>query len=371
MYERFLHRFTLIVGGPLMVLALLWPRPAFAQAEESKPVEPDRSMTPRVRMETSLGAFVLELDAEKAPITVLNFLEYAESGFYSGTLFHRVLKDGLIQGGAYTLSLEPKTEGLRPPIDHETASGLPNERGTIAMFREIRQTRSATAQFFINVIDNPGFDALRDGSGYTAFGKVVEGMDVVDRIAAAPVRTQPKYAAGYSEVVPVDPVLIKSVELITPFDRPKVQELVDTAKIDAKRREELAKMTAEHRIAMVVAQIEQETGNKFITLPSGVRLLMVREGSGAVPDPDETVEFHYRVVLSDGEEVETTFLGDPMKRPISGLMPGIRDALLTMKEGSRVKLIVPPELAYGAGGIPGRIPANAWLVLEVELLSID
>jgi len=371
MYTRLLRRNLLIVGGPLMAMALIGPRAALAQAEESKPVEPDRSMTPRVRMETSLGAFVLELDAEKTPITVLNFLEYAEAGFYSGTLFHRVLKDGLIQGGVYTLSLEPKTEGLRPPIDNETAGGLRNERGTIAMFRELRQPRSATAQFYINVIDNPGFDALRDGSGYTAFGKVVEGMDVVDRIAATPVRTHPKYAAGYSEVVPVDPVLIKSVQLTTPFDHQKTQELVDAAKIDAKRREELAKMTAEQRVAMVAAQLEQETSGKFTTLPSGVRVLTVREGTGAKPGPEETIEFNYRATLTDGEEIGSTFQDDPVKRPVSGLLPGVREVVLTMKEGGRAKLIVPPDLAYGAGGVPGRIPAEAWLVFDMELLSID
>jgi FKBP-type peptidyl-prolyl cis-trans isomerase len=90
-----------------------------------------------------------------------------------------------------------------------------------------------------------------------------------------------------------------------------------------------------------------------------------------VPGSDETIEFHYRMMLTDGEEIDSSFLRDPLKRQMSGLLPGLRYGLLTMKEGGRAKLILPPELAYGAGGMPGRIPADSWLVYDVEFLSIE
>ena len=138
---------------------------------------------PQVTLETSKGTIVLELDAEKAPKTVENFIAYAESGFFDGTIFHRVIPGFMVQGGGLTADMTKKD--TRPPIQNEADNGLKNNRGTIAMART-GDPHSATAQFFINLVDNGNLDHTGKGAGwgYAVFGHVTEGMDVVDAIAA-------------------------------------------------------------------------------------------------------------------------------------------------------------------------------------------
>jgi peptidyl-prolyl cis-trans isomerase B (cyclophilin B) len=138
----------------------------------------------RVRLETTMGAIVLELDRQRAPVTVDNFLAYVNDGFYDGTIFHRVIGNFMIQGGGYTADLSRKQ--TRPPIKNEADNGLKNGRGTISMART-RDPHSASAQFFINVEDNAALNYTAPdarGWGYAVFGQVVEGMDVVDKIRA-------------------------------------------------------------------------------------------------------------------------------------------------------------------------------------------
>ncbi len=163
---------------------------------------------PVVTMETSLGNVKIELFEKEAPISVKNFLGYAKSGFYSGTIFHRVIANFMIQGGGFTSDLKQKPTGA--PIKNEADNGLKNQRGTVAMART-GIVDSATAQFFINVVNN-GFldqrDKTQQGYGYAVFGKVIEGMDVVDRIAA--VKTVRR---GFPDV-PETPVIIKSVKVV-------------------------------------------------------------------------------------------------------------------------------------------------------------
>lgn len=162
------------------------------------------SKNPVVVMETSMGTIKIELDQEKAPITVKNFLNYVEDKFYDGTIFHRVIKDFMIQGGGFEPGM--KQRETRAPIKNEATNGLSNVRGTIAMARTNRPD-SATAQFFINVVDNSNkLDAGVAGAGYCVFGKVISGMDVVDKIRE--VKTTSK--AGHDDV-PESDVLIKSV----------------------------------------------------------------------------------------------------------------------------------------------------------------
>lgn len=139
---------------------------------------------PQVEFVTSEGRIVLELNAEKAPKSVDNFMRYAKDGFYNGTVFHRVIPNFMIQGGGFDTQLEQKS--TRPPVQNEASNGLQNARGTIAMART-NQPHSATAQFFINHKNNNALDYPgHDGWGYAVFGKVIQGMDVVDKIAAAP-----------------------------------------------------------------------------------------------------------------------------------------------------------------------------------------
>jgi cyclophilin family peptidyl-prolyl cis-trans isomerase len=142
-----------------------------------------------VVMETSLGTVEIELDAEKAPITVKNFLAYVDDKFFDGTTFHRVMEDFMIQGGGFKPGLEQKK--TKKPIKNEGANGLSNLRGTIAMARTPNPD-SATAQFYINVDDNTKLDKNEDSAGYCVFGKVIKGMDVVDKIKAVPTHTVEK-----------------------------------------------------------------------------------------------------------------------------------------------------------------------------------
>jgi peptidyl-prolyl cis-trans isomerase A (cyclophilin A) len=172
-----------------LVLAML-TAPSFAWAQ-------------KVRMATSAGDIVIELDAAKAPGTVANFLGYVRSGHYDGTVFHRVIDGFMIQGGGMDARLREKP--TTAPIKLEAGNGLSNVRGTLAMARTSNPD-SATAQFFINVADNPRLDSF--GGGYAVFGRVIEGMDVVDRIRAVPTQAQ-----GMHQSVPITPITINKTSV--------------------------------------------------------------------------------------------------------------------------------------------------------------
>ena len=171
----------------LGLLALLAAAPAWAQT---------------VKLSTTEGDIRIELDAQKAPKSVDNFIKYVKAGHYNGTIFHRVIEGFMIQGGGFTPKMEQKP--TRPPIPLEAGNGLNNVRGTLAMART-GDPNSATAQFFINVVDNPFLDAAnaRDGKGYAVFGRVVEGMDIVDKIRIKPTGNQ-----GMHQNLPVASVII-------------------------------------------------------------------------------------------------------------------------------------------------------------------
>ena len=156
-----------------------------------------------VLLKTSEGEVTVELFDDKAPETVKNFLQYVDDEFYSGTIFHRVIRDFMIQGGGFNQDFVQKD--THPPIRNEASNGLRNERGSVAMART-SDPHSATSQFFINVADNPGLDYPgQDGHGYAVFGKVTQGMDVVDRIRGLPTGIRNQHSD-----VPVDAVLIES-----------------------------------------------------------------------------------------------------------------------------------------------------------------
>ncbi len=159
---------------------------------------------PVVVLDTSEGAITLELDPAKAPITVENFLKYVDSGFYDNLIFHRVMSGFMIQGGGMTDQMEEKSTGKNPPIKNESGNGLSNVRGSVAMART-NDPNSATCQFFINHKDNKQLDDY--GGGYAVFGKVIDGMDVVDKIAAKATTSR----AGHRDV-PQTPIYIKSAK---------------------------------------------------------------------------------------------------------------------------------------------------------------
>lgn len=191
-------------------LFLLLPTLAGAQPAESTPPNPFEKELPTVIIHTSQGDIKIELYEDQAPVSVKNFLDYARTGYYDGTIFHRVIPGFMIQGGGFDAELTPKP--TEAPIKNEADNGLSNERGTLAMART-NDPDSATAQFFINVVDNPALDHRGKQSGrtwgYAVFGRVIEGMEVVDEI-----RFVPTEARGPHQDVPVEPVVIERVEIL-------------------------------------------------------------------------------------------------------------------------------------------------------------
>jgi cyclophilin family peptidyl-prolyl cis-trans isomerase len=161
-----------------------------------------------VEMITNKGSFVLELDTQRAPVTVANFVRYAEEGFYDNLIFHRIFPARLIQGGFFDTSMRSRT--THEPIINESRNGLKNERGTIAMIRPRDPNIGATSQFIINAADNPKLDYIsEDEPGFAVFGKVIEGMDVVDEIANAKLGRKGKFLD-----MPTTPIIIKSASVI-------------------------------------------------------------------------------------------------------------------------------------------------------------
>ena len=183
-------RWTRTLACTAVGMAVLSAAPAFAQ---------------KVKLVTTAGDIVIELDAAKAPKSVENFVGYVKAGHYDGTVFHRVIPNFMIQGGGMLPDMKEKA--TRAPIVLESMNGLANTKGTVAMART-GVPNSATAQFFINVKDNEFLNGTREGTGYAVFGKVTSGMDVVEKIRG--VRTDTK---GPFENVPVDPVIIKQATL--------------------------------------------------------------------------------------------------------------------------------------------------------------
>lgn len=183
-----MHRLTLFVSALLFSLAV-------------------HAANPQVEMKTSQGTILIELYPEKAPKSVENFLQYVKDGFFKGTIFHRVIENFMIQGGGFTPDMQQKE--TRAPIPNEGKNGLRNETGTLAMART-GDPHSATAQFFINLNDNRFLDyPSRDGWGYAVFGKVTQGLDVVQKIGKTPTGN-----AGMFQDVPRTPIVIESVRLL-------------------------------------------------------------------------------------------------------------------------------------------------------------
>ena len=190
----------------LCALALL-PLLANAATKSAPTVAAQASAQPRVSMETSLGTVVFELDTSKAPKTVANFLAYVKEDGYRGSLFHRVIPGFVVQGGGYDGNYQSLPN--HDPVQNESKNGLSNQRGTIAMART-SDPHSATRQFYVNLQDNSPLDAGADW-GYTVFGKVVSGQEVLDQIASKP--TGPSEELGANDV-PLTPIVIKQISLV-------------------------------------------------------------------------------------------------------------------------------------------------------------
>jgi peptidyl-prolyl cis-trans isomerase A (cyclophilin A)/peptidyl-prolyl cis-trans isomerase B (cyclophilin B) len=169
------------------------------------------SSDPEVRVTTNMGSFVVELYPDRAPLTVADFLRYVREGFYTNTLFHRVVANFVIQGGGHDANPPYDLKPTYPPVDNESGNGLQNKRGAVGLARAAG-AHTGNAQFYVNLVDNPELDPLPTRWGYTVFGQIVEGMDVVDRIGVVPTGAFGPFKADS----PVKPVIIQSVTLITP-----------------------------------------------------------------------------------------------------------------------------------------------------------
>ncbi len=187
-----------------ILLALLLAHSALAQ--ETAVLAP-ASLAPRVRVETTAGNFVIELDTVRAPLTAENFLRYVRDGAYDGTVFHRVIANFVVQGGGYDDRLAERAP--RAPIPNESGNGLSNRRGTLGLARE-DSPHSGSSQFYINLVDNAALDPLPSRWGYAVFGRVVEGMDVVDRIGYMRTET----VASFGADVPVERPVLKRAYVI-------------------------------------------------------------------------------------------------------------------------------------------------------------
>jgi len=215
-----MKRFAFLFPLVFLAAAALWrwnsaaaaPAPSPSAEEIQKMVDTAMARkTPQVELVTSMGVIKLELDAVKAPITVRNFLTYVAKGHYNGTVFHRIISDFMIQGGGYTEDRKEKKDTLMDPIKNEATNGLSNARGTIAMART-QIVDSARAQFFINVVDNTRLDHKGPGPsfGYCVFGKVIAGMDVVDKIKSVPTQN----LGGAFMNWPVKPPVIRTARIV-------------------------------------------------------------------------------------------------------------------------------------------------------------
>ena len=179
----------------------------FALAASATLTMPALAANPRVEMKTNQGEIVVELYADKAPKSAENFVQYVKDGFYDGTVFHRVIDGFMIQGGGFDAQMNQKA--TRAPIENEAKNGLRNEPGTLAMART-SDPHSASAQFFINLVPNTFLDyPSRDGWGYAVFGKVVKGMEVVDKIAKLPTANR-----GFHQNVPVEAIVVESARVV-------------------------------------------------------------------------------------------------------------------------------------------------------------
>jgi cyclophilin family peptidyl-prolyl cis-trans isomerase len=315
-------------------------------------------MFPRVRIETTLGSYVIELNGEKAPATALNFLQFTQDGYYDGTVFHRVLADSMIQGGGYLPDMEQRALKRAPMFVDNWRSDLLNKRGTIGLIRGTGP-HTAAAEFYINVVDNIRLDEARRKGLYSVFGRVVDGMEVVDRIAGVRVGPHAKYVDGQSAVVPLEPVVIQRAQVVGVFNPLPLQQSMYAARADQ-----------ELKARAMLEQIALASDRSVVTTESGLAYVDVIEGRGLTPALTDDIELNYEGKLVDGTIFETTFTEEPTMRQPGKLVRGLQETLTSMKEGGRRTVAIPPEMAFGTDGIPGHIPPDSFIIFDIELLAI-
>ncbi len=342
--------------------------PAEAQPETAERTAP--TLDPRfefVRMETTEGEMHLLLDAPAAPLTVANFLQYVDDGFYDGTTFHRVVPDFVIQGGGFTAEGERKE--TRPGVRNEWQNGLKNDDYALSMARLGGQPHSGTSQFFVNVKDNPPLDMSRDGAAYAVFGIVVDGRATVDAIEAVPTGLG-TLAGRQSRDVPAEPVVIRRATRLDASD------LSEAAREHALAWQETY---AEARATMVERSERLERARRLLDAAepreSGLVTAVVSEGEGETVPVGSTITARYTGWLADDGWCFDTSIGKPQGdtftaplRP-GGLIEGWIEGIALMRKGETRVFEIPPDLGYGARGFAPIIPGNATLLFEVTLVD--
>ena len=293
----------------------------------------------KAEIETSKGQIVIGLEFEKTPMTVANFVALAEKGYYDGLKFHRVIADFMIQGGC------PDGTGRGGPGYQFPDEFHPDLRhsgpGILSMANSGPGTNGS--QFFITHKDTPWLD-----DNHTVFGQVVSGQDIVDAIEQGDVMESVKIVrdGAAAESFNADEVFVEKQEYYKKAEAEK----------EEKQKSELA------------ALIEKGT-----TTPSGLTIITEKEGSGPRPQSGQTVSVHYAGYLTSGKKFDSSFdRGEPIQFPIGTgrVIKGWDEGIMLLNVGTRAKLIIPPELAYGARGAGGVIPPNATLIFDVELLEV-
>lgn len=380
---------TALVGILVVCTSLAVGQSATTQPAADAPTPTSAPTTqpglfPRVLLETTGGALTLELNGEVAPISTLNFLKYVETGYYDGLIFHRVKRGALVQGGGYTPELDRRTAGLQPPIFNEWDNGLRHLRGAVAMAYPRGDPNAATSEFYINVVDNiggidaesgrqrPDFGQPKEGAADAVFGRVLDGMDVVDALNAAELQEgNPKYPYE-RRVVPESPVTILKARVLGAYDADAIKAQIDVC---AKRRaatEARMNAEAERQIDAYVSKLEERLGRAFTRLPSGVRYVILESGDPKLrPNPEGLVGFHYTGQLLDGNVFQSTRArGQPLIQPVKQLIAGWQEVLPLIGVGGRAVVVVPPQRAFGKAGRPPLIPAYAPMACDIEVTSV-
>lgn len=311
-------------------------------------------------MSTSVGDFVIELDAEAAPNTVLHFCDYVDAGYYDGTIFHRVVRGvsgSMIQGGGYTPDMVNKPQSLHSTLSGEGGQGLENSKYAVGMAKPTVALDPSVTQFYINMTDNVSHQQRSDPLSRTVFGRVVDGFAALNKIYEAELTTHPTYAGGRSEVVPKTPIVIKSVRMLNPLDRPGTQKLA----------RDVATM-GDRLLAQLIEKLEKETGKPVTRTPSGLTYADHKVGLGATPNESDRVDMHYKASLLNGKVLEDYSI-DSKQFDVSTMIPGLKETMTTFREGGKRTVVVPPKLGFPEG-MPGKIPTDSTLVFELELLRI-
>ena len=316
---------------------------------------------------TSKGTMLVKFYEDKAPMTVANFTGLAEGKiknnakkegvpFYDGIIFHRVIKDFMIQGG------DPDGQGTGGPgysFEDEFDSSLKHDKkGILSMANSGPATNGS--QFFITEVATPWLDGR-----HTVFGEVVEGLEVIDTIANVEKGPQDK---------PKEDIVIEKVEVIRKGDHYKKYEpAVSFEEAKANHAKKLAEQKAKEEAekAKEVARLKDAEA-KASSTDSGLKYFIEQDGSGAVPVHGDPIKVHYILRLADGEKVDSSYdRNEPLEVTVgvTGLIQGWMEALTLFKRGSKVLLIIPSELGYGARGAGGVIPPNATLYFDMEVLD--